>query len=75
MPEITLSLTQAKYDKFKIGYLELYPVPKDEENNPLMSEGEWIKKTLIDMVHRDYNRGMMVIYDKGQPVKEENLIT
>lgn len=75
MPEMTISVSQEKYSKFKTGYLKLYPVPTDKEGNPTMSEAQWIREKIRYIVQRDYARGHRMLQQEAQEAAEEGIVT
>lgn len=42
--KITHTIADNKIAEFKLGFLKFHPVPLDENSNPIMSEGAWIKE-------------------------------
>ena len=75
MPEMTISVSQEKYSKFKTGYLKLYAVPMDEEGNPTMSEAAWIRQRIVLTTQRDYARGHRMLQQEAQEAAEEGIVT
>ena len=44
MATITYTIPDDKIAEFKIGFLKFQPVPLNENNEPIMTEPEWIKE-------------------------------
>lgn len=44
MPNIIYTIPDAVYEEAKDDFLTAHPVPKDENGDPLMSDGDWIKE-------------------------------
>lgn len=60
MPTITFTIPPDKFDKFKKGLLHFYPVPTDENGDPLVAENTWLlraaKQVFIDLEYRYRNQ-------------------
>lgn len=48
MPSINLAATQEEYDRDMPGFLRERPIPPDENGDPSMSEGAWLKKEFAE---------------------------
>lgn len=57
MPEMTISVSQEKYAKFKTSFLKSTPVPLDMDDNPTMSDAEWIRQCIRDYAQMRYRKG------------------
>jgi len=57
MAQITMSIDNGQWSDFQKYYLKRQPVPLDEEQEPTMSVGDWIKKCIVDSVYQTLLEG------------------
>ena len=74
--KITLEIPDAKLEAVKRGLLFLHPVPEDENNEPTMTEGAWLKTWLKRYVRREVARGLQAKAQSkiGFEIDEESVI-
>ena len=64
MPSVTLTISTDNYNEFKSGFLKERPIPLDENNQPIMSEGNWIKAVIKTFAIQTYKSGKKKIHDE-----------
>jgi len=52
MKTVTISIQDAQWDDFQKYYLKRRPVPLNEDQEPIMSVGDWIKKCIVDDIYQ-----------------------
>lgn len=67
MPTITLTISSAKFQEFKDGFLKIHPITIPIDGSEQMTENEWISFKIKQIIQRDYARG------KAMMAREENL--
>jgi len=63
MVEITLQIPDEHLNKVADAFVSSWPIPKDDNNQPLFTERQWVKKCLIRYikdVHRQYQMDCLV---------------
>ena len=61
MPAITLSVSSENWDEFKEAFLLTHEVPPDPETQqPTMTEEQWIKEKIRQMVWTAYRQGRKI---------------
>ncbi len=56
MPELTVRMTQARYDKFIIGYLRAKPI-RTKDGEPVCTLVQWLRKNILKDLCEDARRG------------------
>jgi len=69
---MTISISSAKWDKLKIRFPLAHPIPVDEDGNPIMQIGDWIKQCIIGYLCAAYEEGDKVLYNNDyiEPIRE-----
>lgn len=65
--EVTLTIPDNKIKAFKEGFLTSIPVPLDENNNPVMSDLEWLKEQTKRFWISQYKRGKKILWEQQKP--------
>ena len=63
MVEVTLTMTDEQATKVSDAFVSTWPIPKDDNNQPLFTKQQWVKKCLIRHikdVHRQYQMDCLV---------------
>lgn len=71
MPQLTFSISDTKFAKFKEGFLKRHPIPLDEDRNPIMAENAWVKEAIKRLIQTAYNEGRKMIYREMQETPED----
>jgi len=68
MPQITLTATEEKWNAFKPGFFKKRPIPVDEQGNPTMGEGAWVKECLMKYAIRMAKAGAKELWEEQMEV-------
>lgn len=70
---LSITYTSEKPTKFKAGFLRACPVPLDDDDQPTMTEDEWIKKWGKEQFLNQYRRGVQLL-KRDEVVYESDII-
>lgn len=56
MPDTTIATTPAAAARVQAAMVGLYPIPRDAQGQPAMSEANWTKQAIINLIRRDVLR-------------------
>lgn len=70
MASITYKIDDGKFNKFKKPFLIAQPVPRDTDDNPVMSENEWIKEWGLTQFKNAYRRGVAMLVERDVVIDE-----
>jgi hypothetical protein len=59
MPDVTIHIPTDKVNKAKKLFIQ-YPVPLDENDQPLYTDLEWFKKIIIVLLVREYQTSLQI---------------
>lgn len=57
MAQVTITVDNEQWPDFQKYYLKRRPVPLDEEQQPTMSVGDWIKKCIVGDIYQTLLEG------------------
>lgn len=52
MAQVTITVDNGQWADFQKYYLKRRPVPLNEQQEPTMSVGDWIKKCIVDDIYQ-----------------------
>jgi hypothetical protein len=68
MPQMTITISPAKWATYKKYFLVVYPKQTDE------SDDEWVKHKILMLVKGIYKKGLQMEHEAGPPTPDEDIV-
>lgn len=76
MANFTITVPDPKLQDFKDGFLKVQPVPIGSDGNPTMTENQWIRHWILEVLRHNYRTGKQLLAQEAAvPVIDNDIVS